>query len=100
MIMPRSRTVYEPPIYIFRVRIRGGFFAPPDATAIWREIAVAANQALADLGEAIPLAFDFDDPHLWSFFLSGRAWDRASQYAVHSEPDPSADLAPAPPAGR
>ena len=55
---------------------------------MWREIEIAANQTLAELGEAIPLAFDFDDPHLWSFFLSGRAWDHDSEYALHSEPDP------------
>ena len=48
---------------------------------------MAANQTLADLGNAIPLAFDFDDPHLWSFFLSGKAWDRASEYALHSAPN-------------
>ena len=83
--MPRRRQP-EPPIYTFRVRVRGGYYAPPGATEVWREIEVAANQTLADLGNAIPLAFDFDDPHLWSFFLSGKAWDRATEYALHSEP--------------
>lgn len=39
---------------------------------------------MADLGEAIPLAFGFTDPHLWSFFLSGKAWDRRTQYALDS----------------
>ncbi len=82
--MPRRRQP-EPPIYTFRVRILGGYYAPPAATEVWREIDVAANQTLADLGNAIPLAFDFDDPHLWSFFLSGKAWDRTTEYALHSE---------------
>ena len=82
--MPRRRQP-EPPIYAFRVRVRGGYYAPPGATEVWREIEVAANQTLADLGNAIPLAFDFDDPHLWSFFLSGKAWDCATEYALHSE---------------
>jgi Plasmid pRiA4b ORF-3-like protein len=90
--MPRTRRPThqpEPPIYTFRVRILGGFMAPADAIrTVWREIAVAANQTLADLGEAIPLAFDFDDPHLWSFFLNGRAWDPTSEYALDSQPDP------------
>src|SRR3954469_19659815 len=84
--MPRRRKA-EPPIYTFRVRIRGGYYAPSEATAIWREIEVAANQTLADLGDLIPLAFDFDDPHLWSFFLSGKAWDRATEYALRSDSD-------------
>src|SRR5215210_510491 len=83
--MPRARP--EPPLYTFRVRILGGFYAPENARDIWREIEIAANQTLGDLGEAIPLAFDFDDPHLWSFFLSGKRWDRASEYALAAEPD-------------
>jgi hypothetical protein len=84
--MPRRRQP-EPPIYTFRVRILGGYYAPSTATAVWRDIEVAANQTLVDLGNAIPEAFDFDDPHLWSFFLSGKAWDRATEYALHSEPN-------------
>jgi Plasmid pRiA4b ORF-3-like protein len=87
--MPRSaRPPLEPPIYTFRVRILGGYFSPAAARSVWREIEIAANQTLEELGNAIPLAFDFDDPHLWSFFLSGRAWDHASEYALYSEPDP------------
>src|SRR5713101_7130108 len=87
--MPRNaRHPPEPPIYTFRVRILGGSFAPTTARAVWREIEIAANQTLADLGETIPPAFAFDDPHLWSFFLSGRAWDHASEYALDSQPDP------------
>jgi len=83
------RAAPEPPIFTVRVRLPG--YTDDDGTTVdnvWREIAVAANQTLADLGEAIPLAFGFDDPHLWSFFLSGRAWDRATQYALDSTPDP------------
>lgn len=86
--MPRTRRQPEPPIYTFRVRILEGLYVPAAARSVWREIAVAANQPLADLGEAIPLAFGFDDPHLWSFFLSGQAWDRTTEYALDSQPDP------------
>lgn len=85
--MPRTRRQLEPPIYVFRVRILGGFYAPANARLVWREIAVAANQTLEDLGAAIPLAFGFYDAHLWSFFLNGRAWDRTTEYALEGEPD-------------
>ena len=85
--MPRTRHAPEPPIYTFRVRILGGFFAPTEARSISREIAIAANQTLGDLGRAIPLAFGFDDPHLWSFFLSGKPWDTASEYAFYPDED-------------
>ena len=88
--MPRARP--DPPLYTFRVRILGGFYAPEDAADIWREIELAANQTLGDLGEAIPLAFGFDDPHLWSFFLSGKPWDRSTEYALSSAPDPLGGL--------
>ena len=83
----RARFIPEPPIYTFRVRILGGFYAPPGSQLIWREIALAANQTLRELGKAIPLAFDFDDPHMWSFFLSGKPWDTASEYTLYPEPD-------------
>jgi len=82
-----ARVRPESPIYTFRVRIRGGFYAPEHARDLWREIEIAANQTLGALGEAIPLAFGFDDPHLWSFFLSGKPWDRTTAYALDSTPD-------------
>ena len=74
------------PTYVFRVRILGGFYAPPGALRIWREVELAADQTLAELGEHIPAAFGFDDDHLWSFFLSGKPWDRASEYARLPDP--------------
>jgi hypothetical protein len=46
-----------PATYTFRVRILGGFYAPPGARQIWRELELTADQTLADLGDAIPLAF-------------------------------------------
>ncbi len=39
-----------------------------------------------NLGEAIPEAFDFDDAHLWAFFLSGTPWDRATEYGIDAKP--------------
>ncbi len=80
--MPRRR-VAMPATHTctFRIRILRGFYAPSDALEIWREVEVRADQTLADLGELIPSAFGFDDDHLWAFFLSGKPWDRASEYA-------------------
>ena len=86
--MPRSRSTLEPPTYTFRVRLLGGGYAPPKPRRIWREIELASTHTLADLGEAIPEAFDFDDPHLWAFFLSGKPWDEHTEYALDPEPNP------------
>jgi Plasmid pRiA4b ORF-3-like protein len=86
--MPRRRAA-SPAAHTctFRIRILGGFYAPPDALEVWREVELRADQTLADLGELIPEAFGFDDDHLWSFFLSGKPWDRASEYARAPDPD-------------
>jgi pRiA4b ORF-3-like protein len=83
-----SRPSAAMPSYVFRVRILGGFYAPPGAPGIWREIELAGDQTLAELGASIPAAFGFEDDHLWSFFLSGKPWDRASEY--ERLPDPPA----------
>jgi len=78
----------EPPIYRFRVRLphrplpAGWEESEPAETVepVWRDIDIAANQTLADLGAIIPRAFDFDEDHLWAFFLSGEAWDDSTRY--------------------
>jgi hypothetical protein len=85
--MPSPRPSVTPSTHTVRVRILGGLYAPPDARQVWRGLDLTGDQTLADLGEAIPLAFGFDDPHLWSFFLSGKPWDSATEYAR----SPSAD---------
>src|SRR5918993_1525032 len=87
--MPNPRPSVTPATYTFRVRILGGVYAPPDGRQIWRELELTGEHTLGDLGEAIPLAFGFDDLHLWSFFLSGKPWDEATEYALSPSPDPA-----------
>ncbi len=48
---------------------------------VWRTIEIAENQTLDDLHYAILGSVDFDSDHLYSFFMSGKAWDRATEYA-------------------
>ena len=50
-------------IYVFKVALEG-------RKRIWRRIAVRGNQTLDNLHEAIYEAFDRDDEHLYSFYLS------------------------------
>ena len=88
--MSDSQAATAPATYTFRVRILGGFYAPRGARRIWRDLELTADQTLGDLGDAIPLAFGFDDPHLWSFFFSGKPWDRGSEYALLAD-DPFGD---------
>jgi hypothetical protein len=89
---PRPPRPPRPPTasatYTFRVRILGGGYAPPNGPQLWRELEFTGNHTLADLGTAIPVAFGFDDDHLWSFFLSGQPWDQETEYARMPSPDP------------
>ncbi|HEU5330964.1 MAG TPA: hypothetical protein VFU78_22915 [Thermomicrobiales bacterium] len=92
--MPRKRAFKpEPPIHRFHVRLLGG---PPagEIGDVWRDIELAANQTLLDLGWAIPPAFDFDDDHLWAFYLSGQPFDSKTEYALSAEPNPFTGEAP------
>ncbi len=86
--MPRARAMPAPPVYTFRVRLRGFVDEEGNKTEdVWREIEIAANQTLEDLGQAIPAAFEFWDAHLWSFFMSGKAWDESTEYALQDTSD-------------
>ncbi len=59
-------------VFVVRVKLRGY----PEA---WRDIAIAADQTLEELHLAIQDAYRWDDDHLYSFYLSGRAWDRSTE---------------------
>jgi hypothetical protein len=48
--------------------------------SVWRRIEMRGDQTLYDLHEAIQDAFDWDDDHLYAFFLSGKAWDNETAY--------------------
>jgi hypothetical protein len=47
---------------------------------VWRRIDMRGDQTLHDLHLAIQEAFDWDDDHLYAFFLSGTAWDKQTAY--------------------
>jgi hypothetical protein len=51
--------------YIFKIKLG----------KIWRKIKIAASATLADLHLEIQEVFDFDDDHLYSFFMSNKPWD-------------------------
>jgi hypothetical protein len=47
-----------------------------------RTIAVREDQTLEQLHEALRLAFGWADPHLYSFWLSGKFWDDTDEYTA------------------
>ncbi|HLW01903.1 MAG TPA: plasmid pRiA4b ORF-3 family protein [Ktedonobacterales bacterium] len=48
--------------------------------SVWRRIEMRGDQTLHDLHEAIQQAFNWDNDHLYAFFLSGKPWDRQTAY--------------------
>ena len=59
--------------------------------SVWQLIEIAADQTLDDLHYAILSAVDFDSDHLYSFYMSGRAWDSSTEYASPYADGPNAD---------
>jgi hypothetical protein len=83
----------ENSVHIFKVALAA-------RKRIWRRIAMRDNQTLDDLHEAIYLAFDRDDEHMYSFYFprpgqKGRAALRGAVEYTHpfnaADPGPFAD---------
>jgi hypothetical protein len=66
--------------YIFKVKLKHD-------KRIWRRIEILGSQTLDDLHMAIQEAFNFDADHLYSFFMSGKAWDISDFEYYHLEAD-------------
>lgn len=47
---------------------------------VWRRIEMRGDQTLEDLHDAIQDAFGWDNDHLYSFYLSGKAFDERTEY--------------------
>lgn len=55
--------------YVFRAALAG-------FRGVSRKLAIREDETLADLHQLIQFAFDWDDDHLYAFWLSGKFWDR------------------------
>jgi len=54
----------------------------PGHGRVWRKLELVAEATLEDLHVAIQSAYDFDADHLYSFFMSGKPWDSATEYSL------------------
>jgi hypothetical protein len=63
-------------VFVFNARLDGW-------KGVHRTIAVRADQTLAVLHDALRVAFEWDDDHLYAFWLSGRFWGRDDTEYVH-----------------
>jgi hypothetical protein len=55
--------------YVFRATLVG-------VRGVSRKLAARGDETLADLHQLLQFAFEWDDDHLYSFWLSGVFWDR------------------------
>ncbi len=70
--------------YIFKVSLE---------KTVWRMISIGYNHSLDDLHMAIQDAFDFDNDHLYSFFMDGKRYSRDRYESPDCEDGPYADEA-------
>jgi len=65
--------------FIFRASLVG-------FRGVSRKLAIRGDETLADLHQLLHFAFEWDDDHLYSFWLSGTFWDpqRGSEYTCPS----------------
>ncbi len=60
----------------------------PGTGRAWRKIELHADQTLEDLHFTIQDAYEWGADHLYSFFMSGQAWDENSEYCLPEGSDP------------
>ncbi len=81
------------PVYVFNARLVG-------FRGVRRGLAVRSDQTLVDLHHALQDAFDWDDDHLYSFWLKGEFWGRDGSEYTHpfhaAQPSPLGRFATGP----
>ncbi|MBI4769219.1 MAG: plasmid pRiA4b ORF-3 family protein [Chloroflexi bacterium] len=74
-----DRARWRKDVYTFKVRLKW-------ARRVWRNIEIRGDQTLHELHWAILDAYDWDEEHLYSYFLSNRLWDSDTQISSpHSQ---------------
>jgi len=68
--------------YIFKVTLNKD---------LWRRIKISSDDTLLELHEAIQRAFNFDDDHLYAFFMDGKPWSEERFVAPEDEEGPYVD---------
>jgi len=80
--LPREGIKFLDGVYVFKVSL---------AKDLWRRIEVSADHTLLDLHRAIQEAYRFDDDHLYSFFMDGKAWSRKRFASTYEDEGPYVD---------
>jgi hypothetical protein len=82
--LPREGGKFVDGTYLFKVAL---------TRDLWRRIEMSAKHTLLDLHHAIQDAFDFDDDHLYSFFMDGKPWSHERFTSPYEDEGPYVDEA-------
>lgn len=82
--LKRSKLEFEEGIYTFKVSLDKN---------IWAKIRLSAHDTLYDLHNCIQDVFEFDDDHLYSFFMDGKMWSKNKFTCPYDEQGPYVDEA-------
>jgi len=77
--LPRVLSGFVDGTYVFKVSLRG---------SVWRRIEISADDTLLSLHRAIQDAFDFDDDHLYAFYMDGKRFSRVAFLSPDDEEGP------------
>lgn len=80
--LPRVKQEFIDGTYIFKVSL---------SKDTWRRVAIPADCTFEDLHLAIQRAFDFDNYHLYSFFLDGKLWSSDRLSSLYEDKGPYVD---------
>ncbi|MBI4675944.1 MAG: SEC-C domain-containing protein [Chloroflexi bacterium] len=75
LLPPSPNPLANAQLYRFQVEYK-------QADDVWFILELRRDQTLEDLHLAIQDAADFDNDHLYSFYLSGTAWDKETEYST------------------
>ena len=65
--------------YVIKVLLKRG---------VWRRFQLSSRHTLHDLHKVILKAYEFDDDHLYAFFMEGTPWKGAAYWSPHNDEGP------------
>ncbi len=80
--LPREEPMFMDGTYVFKVSLK---------KSVWRRIELSSDHMLLDLHSSIQSAYDFDDDHLYSFFMDGKLWSYEKFTSPYDDEGPHVD---------
>jgi len=74
-----------------QVGVGGNFTFKVSLNKVWRRVKLSAQHTLEDLHLIIQEAFEFNNDHLYCFFMDGKRWSRKAYYSPDGDGGPYAN---------